>query len=110
MTEADARRVIVAELTARLRPVCTQWPHELFTAMVERLADITLKYDRGFATPSYDRRSTERLVADLRSALERSKASRSGDLAGDVAGDLADPSDASRGAGPSIPEGEPRSD
>lgn len=78
MTEADARRVIVTELAARLRPVCSQWPQHVFDEMIERLAEITLKYDRGFATPSYDRRSTDRLVADLKSALERSKASRDG--------------------------------
>jgi hypothetical protein len=78
MTEADARRVIVTELTARLRPVCSQWPQHLFDEMIERLADITLKYDRGFATPTYDRRSTDRLVADLKSALERSQSTRDG--------------------------------
>lgn len=105
MTEADARRVIVTELAARLRPVCSQWPQHVFDEMIERLAEITLKYDRGFATPSYDRRSTERLVTDLKNALERSKAIRRGDLAGG----LADPSDASRD-GPSSPDGEPRSD
>ena len=76
MTDADARRLIVADLTARLRPVCTEWPPELFGAMIEHLADITLKYDRGHATPVYDRRSTDRLVADLKSALERSKSTR----------------------------------
>jgi hypothetical protein len=94
MTEADARRVIIAELTARLRPVCLQWPQQLFDEMVDRLAEITLKYDRGFATPSYDRRSTDRLVADLKIALEQSKATREGDVH-----DPADPGRPASGGG-----------
>jgi hypothetical protein len=78
MTEADARRVVAHELARRLRPVCSQWPEEQFNQMVERLAEITIKYDRGFAMP-YDRRATDRLVADLRGVLERSQTVREGD-------------------------------
>jgi hypothetical protein len=78
MTDSDVHRVVVAELAARLRPICAEWPQELFNEMVERLAEITLKYDRSFSA-TYDRRSTERLVAELRAALERSRATREGE-------------------------------
>lgn len=75
MNDSDVRRVVSAELAARLRPVCAQWPQELFDEMVERLAEITLKYDRSFGA-TYDRRSTERLIADLKEALNRSRSIR----------------------------------
>jgi hypothetical protein len=82
MTDADVRRVIVADLQVRLRPVCAQWPQELFDEMIQRLAEITLKYDRGFGM-TYDRRSTDRLVADLKGVLERSQHVRNSDPAGE---------------------------
>jgi hypothetical protein len=75
MTDADARRVLSHELYRRLRPVCSQWPEDQFTQMIERLAEITIKYDRGFGV-TYDRRATDRLVADLKGVLERSEATR----------------------------------
>jgi hypothetical protein len=78
MTEADSRRAIIDDLTGRLRPVCAQWPEEQFKQMVERLADITLKYDHGSGV-TYDRRSTDRLVADLKEVLERSQSTRDSD-------------------------------
>jgi hypothetical protein len=78
MTEPKDRADVVADLTKRLRPVCLQWPEELFTAMVEHLADITVKYDERLGTSSYDRRTTDRLISDLREALQRSETARGG--------------------------------
>jgi len=65
---------MVADLTRRLRPVCENWPDAVFTEMVERLADITLKYD--IAVPTYDRRTTERVIDDLKSVLAQSESVR----------------------------------
>jgi hypothetical protein len=77
MTKADARRMLVAELSRRLRPVCMEFSQKDFDEMIEQLADITLKYDRSGGL-MYDRRNTDRLIADLRDALERNKAAREG--------------------------------
>jgi hypothetical protein len=43
----DSRRKneLVASMTARLRPVCSEWPADYFAQMVSHLADITLKYE-----------------------------------------------------------------
>jgi hypothetical protein len=71
--DPDARALIAADIALRLRRVCGNWPDDLFNEMVQRLADITVRYD-GVTTPStYDRRTTDRLVAELREALERSQ-------------------------------------
>jgi hypothetical protein len=77
MTDSDPRATIVADLATRLRPVCTQWPDDLFNTMIERLAEITLRYDRPESVGLYDRRTTERLVDDLKEALQRSEGLRS---------------------------------
>lgn len=59
------------ELARRLRPVCADWPNDLFDSMIEGLATLTMKYE-GTASPStYDRRTTERLVSEVRNALTR---------------------------------------
>lgn len=73
----DTRRAaLVQELSKRLRPVCADWPDDLFNSMVDGLAAVTMKYE-GTASPStYDRRTTDRLVADLRDALGRSEETR----------------------------------
>jgi hypothetical protein len=65
-----------AEIAARLKPVCQQWPTELFDDMVAGLADITLKYN--FAHPSsvVDRRATDRMIDDMQDALDRSAKAR----------------------------------
>lgn len=73
---ATRRRALIHELTARLRPTCADWPDELFTAMVERLADITIKYSGQASVSTYDRRSSDRLIKDLKDALARSEATR----------------------------------
>ena len=74
MTDALTRAAMVADLTRRLRPVCENWPDAVFTEMVERLADITVRYD--IAGPTYDRRTTERLMDDLKAALVQSESAR----------------------------------
>lgn len=70
------RRALIRELTTRLRPTCADWPDELFIAMVERLADITIKYSGHASVSTYDRRSSDRLIQDLKDALARSEATR----------------------------------
>lgn len=75
MTSEQSTRLneIRASILARLQPICADWPREMFEAMVERLAAVTLKYERlGGASP-YDRRGTERFITDLKAALERSE-------------------------------------
>lgn len=70
------RAALVRELKARLHPVCADWPDDLFDSMIQGLADVTIKFE-GSASPStYDRRSTDRLVTDLREALQRSEDAR----------------------------------
>ena len=64
---------IIDSLRIRLRPVCADWPEDMFEEVVRELAAITLKYE-GSATPSlYDRRRTERLVADLKEIIGRNQ-------------------------------------
>jgi hypothetical protein len=64
------KAALVRELTTRLRPTCAGWPEELFGAMVENLAEITLKYDGRASPSSYDRRTSDRLLEDLKAAAE----------------------------------------
>lgn len=72
------RAALIYELAIRLRPACADWPEELFSSMVENLADITLKYEGRTSVSGYDRRSTERLIEDLRAAVARNRASLNG--------------------------------
>ena len=65
-----------AEIAKRLRPVCEQWPPELFDGMVEGLAQITLKYEHAAPTSVVDRRATDRMIDDMHDALRRSENSR----------------------------------
>ena len=61
------------QLRARLRGVCAHWPDEQFEALIDQVANITYKYDRAMPAGSYDRRSTDRLIEDLKDALARSE-------------------------------------
>ena len=63
------------ELRRRLRGVCAHWPDDQFETMIEQIANITIKYDRALPAGSYDRRSTDRLIADLKEVLTRSESS-----------------------------------
>lgn len=66
----------MADIADRLRPLCEGWPEESFTEMVRGLAAVTLKYDGHATAGAFDRRSTDRLVSELKDALERSMRSR----------------------------------
>ena len=65
-----------AEIAERLRPVCHQWPTQLFDDMVDGLADITFKYDHANPSSVVDRRATDRMIDDMKDALERSENAR----------------------------------
>jgi hypothetical protein len=78
MEDSERRAALATAITARLRPLCMDWPEDLFAAMVERLTEITMKYE-GRSAAMYDRRSTETLVNELKAVLERSEAARGGE-------------------------------
>jgi len=71
-SEQDLRDAIRESIAERLRPICAEWPAEVFDDMVARLALLTVKYDVG-SGGAYDRRSTDRLVAELRELMSRSQ-------------------------------------
>jgi hypothetical protein len=75
MEDSERRAALATAISARLRPLCSDWPEDLFSAMVERLTEITMKYE-GRGAAMYDRRSTEMLVNELKAVLERSENSR----------------------------------
>jgi hypothetical protein len=76
----DTRRAaIIHELRNRLRPMCAEWPEALFVAMIENLAEVTLKYEGLASTSTYDRRTMDRLVADFKEAVARNKEAREKD-------------------------------
>ena len=72
-TDDDPLAAMKEDIATRLRGVCADWPSDLFETMVERLATVTLKYQSESAVPGYDRRTTERLLSDLKAALARSE-------------------------------------
>lgn len=76
--EPERRRLTAlrAEIAARLKPVCEQWPDGLFNDMVEGLAQITMKYDHAEPTSVVDRRATDRMIEDMKDAVQRSENSR----------------------------------
>lgn len=77
MTDPEERlRRKKAELRERLGPTCAQWPPQLFDEMLDELAKVTLKFDGIASVSIYDRRSTDRLVDELKSALDKSSARR----------------------------------
>ena len=65
-----------AEIAKRLKPVCEQWPAELFDGMVDDLAKITIKYDHVDPSSVVERRATDRMIDDLKDALKRSERGR----------------------------------
>lgn len=76
-THEDVRlRALKADISARLKSVCADWPEQEFDAMIDRLANITLKYGSRGSIGMYDRRATDRLVTDLKEALQRNEAAR----------------------------------
>lgn len=55
---------LIAHMTPRLRPICAEWPEEVFSAMVRRLAEITLKYE---GTPQVASTIGDRLIGSWQS-------------------------------------------
>lgn len=80
MTDPEHERrqlaALRAEIAQRLRPVCEQWPLEQFDGMVDGLAKITLKYEHAEPTAVVDGGSTDRIIGDMKRALERSSKTR----------------------------------
>jgi hypothetical protein len=78
LTKEEQRRfdVLVDNLRTRLRPVCENWPEPLFEEMIRQLADITVKYEVDEGIRVYDRRGTDRLVADMKELLDRNQRHR----------------------------------
>jgi hypothetical protein len=70
--------VLRQEIAARLRHVCENWPEERFNFMVDSIAAITLKYGLAEPTSVYDRRSTDRLLDDLKDLSRRLEKLRDG--------------------------------
>jgi hypothetical protein len=83
MTDPEPERrqlaALRAEIAQRLKPVCEQWPPELFEGMVDGLAKITQKYDHADPTGVVDRRATDRIIDDMKHALDRSAKTRESD-------------------------------
>lgn len=71
---SNTKAVIIADLNRRLRPLCADWPEEEFRAMIDQFADITLKYQGLLGFDTYDRRSSERLLEEMKTTLARSEA------------------------------------
>lgn len=65
--------VLVENLRLRLRPVCENWPEPMFEAMIGQLAEITVRYEIDEGMRVYDRRGTDRLVADMKELLEKNQ-------------------------------------
>ena len=65
--------VLRAEVEARLRPVCPDWPESLFQAVISQIVEITIKYDSSEKGDLiYDERIARELVADLKALSDRS--------------------------------------
>ena len=78
MTEAEENARLIAEIrvvTERLRSICAAWPHDLFEQVVRQIAHVTLKYNGVLSLGSYDRRTADRIIDDLKHALELSERS-----------------------------------
>ena len=64
--------VLRAEVEARLRPVCPDWPEPLFQAVVSQVVEISIKYDRGGELDlEFDPRIAEQLVSDMKALADR---------------------------------------
>jgi hypothetical protein len=73
VTQEERFEALRADIAARLRSVCKDWPDASFDELVERVAALALKYELDVTTGTYDRRATDRLVAAMRESLERSQ-------------------------------------
>jgi hypothetical protein len=63
------------EIAARLEPFCAGWPPERFDLLVNSVTAITMKYDVSDRL-MYDRRTTDRLIEDLKDLTRRLEESR----------------------------------
>ena len=70
MTQLSIRDQLIAEIEQRLRPLCADWPPDVFASMVREMVEVRLKYDGKLPLGEYDRRSSDRLIADLRRGIE----------------------------------------
>ena len=70
MTQLSNRDQLIAEIEQRLRPLCADWPPDVFARMVQEMVEVRLKYEGKLPLGEYDRRSSERLIADLRKGIE----------------------------------------
>jgi hypothetical protein len=63
-----------AQIGARLKATCAEWPVERFTALVHQIATITLKYERLDMRPvAYDSQAAiARLAAEVAKLARRS--------------------------------------
>ena len=75
MNPPSTRDSLIATLTARLKGVCAEWPEGEFQEMVQRIADITIKYEARIDSV-YDRRTADRLVEELNDVVDRSRIAR----------------------------------
>lgn len=66
--------VLITSMSKRLRPVCESWPQDVFDAMIQRLAAITVKYE-SISLPGgvYDNEETQQLIADMRAVLDKNQ-------------------------------------
>jgi hypothetical protein len=80
MTPSDDAEAQAAELradvTKRLKAVCSDWPADVFDAMVAGVVAVTLKYDVGSQSHQYDRRSLDRLVGEMKDLADRAARAR----------------------------------
>jgi hypothetical protein len=72
----DRLAEIRKQIADRLEPFCAGWPRERFDLLVDSVAGITLKYDVADPRLSYDRRTTDRLIDDLKELTRRVEESR----------------------------------
>lgn len=75
MNQSTTRDSLIATLNARLKGVCAGWPEGEFRELVERIADITIKYEARIDSV-YDRRTADRLVEELNEVVDRSRIAR----------------------------------
>jgi hypothetical protein len=74
--QSRRRKALIESMTARLRPLCSEWPEDVFAEMVRHLADITIKYEGNALIEGYDRRTSDRLLSDMREMLQKSEDTR----------------------------------
>ena len=76
MSESLRLAALRDDIAARLKPVCEDWPAELFSQVVDNLASITLRYEGRATTATYDMRTTDALVSKLTDGLAKSQSVR----------------------------------